>query len=808
YETCRRILARDLGVEPEAETTALYERIRHSTSSELRVLSAEIRAQGGETQTSNLKPQNIQNFPAQATPLIGRETELAELGALLENPAHRLITIVGPGGVGKTRLALAAATEETEVFTDGGAFVPLAAIRAAAFVAPAILAALDVPLQGQRDPREQLLDYLREKELLLVLDNFEQLLAPDQSDNDGITELVSEILAHAPDVTLLITWRERLALPGEWLFDLSGLSYPAGDPSDGIEGYSAVELFVQRASQVRRQFALADGEVRAVARICRLIEGLPLAIELAAAALRTHSCAAIADAIETSLSALTSRLRAIPERHRSIWATFEHSWRLLSEEERQVLARLSVFRGGFEEEAAAQVARASPQLLAALVDKSLLRWDGVARYDMHELVRQYAGAKLEQVGKARSIRNHHVAYYLALAETAEPLLSTSDQRVWLDRLEQDHDNLRAALAWAVDHNPDGALRLSGALADFWLLRGHLSQGRQWIERALAGADARARAGADPDHSAGASPHATAARAKALHGAGRIGHVQEDNVRAEELFVESLTLARALGDPRRVALLLNDLGELVLQRGDSVQAMTLYTEGLTLARAADDRIAVAHLLLGLGDVARAQGEVGYAAACYQESLAIGRALDDRRRIAWALHRLGALALEQGAHEREADAFAEGLALARDVGDHENTAWLLYFMGRLLRKQHDLAGAAARFAESAQLLHVLGAGIGVAANLVGLADVKIQYQEPAQAARLLSAAEPQHWPAWAAAERTKYDHSVAAIRAHLDQATFAAAWAAGRAMTLERAIAYALEGSETDAVASIGTTPASH
>jgi hypothetical protein len=188
--------------------------------------------------------------------------------------------------------------------------------------------------------------------------------------------------------------------------------------------------------------------------------------------------------------------------------------------------------------------------------------------------------------------------------------------------------------------------------------------------------------------------------------------------------------------------------------------------------------------------RAQGEVGYAAACYQESLAIGRALDDRRRIAWALHWLGDLALEQGAHERAADAFAEGLALAREVGDQENTAWLLYFMGRLLLEQHDLAGAAARFAESAQLLHVLGAGMGVAVNLVGLADVKIQYQEPATAARLLGAAEPQHWPAWAAAERAEYEHSVAAIRAHLDQATFAAAWAAGRAMTLEQALAEAL------------------
>ncbi|HEX9371734.1 MAG TPA: tetratricopeptide repeat protein, partial [Roseiflexaceae bacterium] len=370
-----------------------------------------------------------------------------------------------------------------------------------------------------------------------------------------------------------------------------------------------------------------------------------------------------------------------------------------------------------------------------------------------------------------------------------PLLSTSDQQVGLARLEQNHDNLRAALAWAVDHDPEGALRLSAALADFWLTRGHLSQGRQWIERALASADARAHGGADPNRSAGASPPATAVRAKALHGAGKIAHVQEDSIRAEELFAQGLTLARALGDSHRTALLLNDMAEQALQRGEAAQAAALCAEGLAFARAADDRAAVAHLLLGLGDVVWAQGEVGYAATCYHESLAIGRALDDRPRIAWALLRLGQLALARGEMQRAADAFAEGLTLAREVGDQESAAWLLYFTGRLLLQQHDLAAAAARFAESAQLLHVLGADIGVAVNLVGLADVKFHEQELTQAAQLLGAAEPQHWPAWAAPERAEYEQSVAAIRAHLDQATFAAAWAEGKKMTLEQALAEA-------------------
>jgi predicted ATPase len=425
YEICRRILVRDLRVELEAATTALYEQIRDRETG--RQGDKETSTQAGVQSLSQsprllVAPAPRHNFPAQTTLLIGRETELVELGTSLENPACRLVTIVGPGGIGKTRLALAAATEQALTFTHGAAFVPLAAISSATFLAPAIMTALDVALQGQRDPRDQLLEYLREKELLLLLDNFEQLLAPDLREEESGAVLLTDMLQRAPRVTLLVTSRERLALEGEWVFDLAGLSYPLDDPIDGVEAYESVQLFLQRAGQVRRQFALVEGEARAVARICRLVEGLPLAIKLAAAGLRTRSCAAIADAIERNLSVLATGLRAVPERHRSMWATFEHSWRLLSDEERQVFPRLSVFRGGFEEDAAAQVAQATPQLLAGLIDKSLLRWDGVARYDLHEMVRQYAGEKLEEVGETERLSRQQAAYFLALAEASEPEL--------------------------------------------------------------------------------------------------------------------------------------------------------------------------------------------------------------------------------------------------------------------------------------------------------------------------------------------------------------------------------------------------
>jgi predicted ATPase/DNA-binding SARP family transcriptional activator len=603
YETCRRTLARDLGVEPEAETTALYKGIRDGVSSELRVLGSELPAQGRETQNSKLRTQNVQNFPAQTSQLIGRESELAELGSLLENPAHRLITITGPGGIGKTRLALAAAAEQAEAFSHSAAFVPLAGLSSAAFLAPAILSALDVALQGQRDPRDQLFEYLRGKELLLVLDNVEQLLVVDQSENDGIAGLLSAILERASGATLLVTSRERLALAGEWLFDLSGLSYPLGELGDSLEGYSAVQLFMQRAGQVRRQFALAEGEARAVARICRLVEGLPLAIEQAAAALRTRSCIAVADALESSMMGLASGLRAIPERHRSMWATFEHTWRLLSDQERQVFPRLSVFRGGFQEDAAAEVAQASPQLLAALLDKSLLRWDGTMRYDMHALVRQYAGEKLEQAEAAEETRRQHATYFLALAEAAELELNGADPGILLERLEVEHDNFRAALTWAVaGGSAEVAARLAAALGWFWDTRGYLSEGRRWLEAALE------RNSALP----------ASARAKALAMAGRLARSQGDHVRATALYEVSLRLWWELGRQERIAETLLDLGSVAVFQGDDAQATARLTGSLGMFRAQDDQQGIAWALKELGALANAQGTIRAPKRCWRRA----------------------------------------------------------------------------------------------------------------------------------------------------------------------------------------------
>jgi predicted ATPase/DNA-binding SARP family transcriptional activator len=793
YETCRRILARDLGVEPEAATIGLYERIRDTASAAWFVQTDEA--------------QHLQNFPAQTTMLIGREAELAELGTLLEDPACRLITIAGPGGIGKTRLVLAAAVGQAEVFANGAAFVPLQAISSAAFVAPTILAALDVPLQGQRDPREQLLDALRNKELLLVLDNVEQLLAPDQINNDSIADLLSALLARAPGVTLLVTSRARLALPGEWLFDLSGLSFPSGELVNGIEGYSAVRLFIQRAGQVRRQFALAEGEARAVARICQLVEGLPLAIELAAAALRTRSTSAIATAIESNLSTLAIELRAVPERHRSMWATFEHSWRLLSDEERQVFARLSVFRGGFEEDAAAKVAQATPKLLAALLDKSLLRWDGVARYDVHELVRQYADEKLEQAGEAEAVLRRHAEYFVLLAEKAEPEINGPQLQMWLNRLEANYDNVRAVLAWSLrgQHAPGTdeqkastlGLRLAGALPIFWTARNRHNEGLAWIDSSLE----RNR------NIATSLPPSV--RMKALNAAGYMAVAISDHKRATALLEESVILSRDMGDYIGVATALVQLGRLARTQGDYGQAERLEEEGLALFRSQGDTSGITLALLSLSDAALEQGALDRATGYLQEALAICQDVELVDWILWVTYNLGRVAHLQGDHTRALSQLEESLTQFRDLDYTMGVGNTLTAMARVAHVQGDDSTAAQYFAKSLALLSETPFSESYLAALEGLAGVSAARGQPERAARLFGTAETQREsrgmplpPAYHAA----YEHDVAAARAELNEATFAAAWAAGRAMTLEQAIAYALEGSQVDAVSSTAATTA--
>ncbi|MDP9350014.1 MAG: tetratricopeptide repeat protein, partial [Chloroflexota bacterium] len=634
------------------------------------------------------------HLPKPPTLIVGREQEVTELRAQLRRADVCLVTVIGQAGVGKTCLSLETAAGLAPAFGDGVYFVPLASIADAELVGPAIAAVLGVKELPGATIQQTLIDFLRNRRLLLVLDNFEQvvLAAP----------LVAELLSASPELKILVTSREPLGLSAEWLFDVEGLRYPPDDDVMEFESYSAVRLFAQRTRQVQRRWVLAGSEAQAVARICRLVEGLPLAIELAAAWVRLLSCAEIAREIARSLTFLTTSRQDVPARHRSLLAAFDHSWKLLSGEEQRVLRQLSVFRGGIARGAAEEVAAASLPLLSALVDKSLLRTRGrqlqgmvqaTPWYDLHEMIRQYAWERLVASGEAAATQARHAAVCLALAEAAAPGLEGSEQVRWLDRLEGEHDNLRAALEWArASGQTELGLRLAGAIWRFWYTHGHLSEGRQWLEHLLA------RAGGSVS-----APVQAAAR----HGAAMLAHAQNDYARAVALAEENLRLFERLSDKRGMADSLHTLALVARDQGDYACATARYERSLALRRELGDIRAIAASLNSLGVVAHDQGDYGRALARYEESLALRRELGDIGGMAGTLTNLGCLAHYQGDLPIAAAWLAEALGLLRTLGDKRVMAIALDNLAEVAHDQGDNERATALYVEGLVLKRGLNA-----------------------------------------------------------------------------------------------------
>jgi predicted ATPase/DNA-binding NarL/FixJ family response regulator len=421
------------------------------------------------------------NLPPQPTPFIGREQELADIGSLLANPDCRLLTLVGPGGIGKTRLALEAVrmiagdvgtwlAMSEPPFPDGICFVPLQPLTSPDFIVPTIASVLNFTFYGARDPKQQLLDYLREQRLLLLLDNFEHLM-------DGVN-LLPEILDDAPRIRLLVTSRERLNLREEWVYDVRGLSFPENGRLSTLEDYTAVQLFLQNAR--RAGYAPQDTDAAAIVRICQMVEGIPLAIELAAAWVRIMPCAEIAREVERSLDILTTTTRNVPEKHRSMRAAFERSWDLLTGEEQAEFRKLSVFRGGFTREAAEQIAGATLRTLSALVDKSLLRVDRNGRYDLHELLRQYSAERLAGSSEeAEQIHDRHCSYYARFMERQWSRLTGSEIKSSLHDINIELDNVRAGWEWAVHYHKAAEVEAAlYSLGDFYWLSSRYPEGQQ------------------------------------------------------------------------------------------------------------------------------------------------------------------------------------------------------------------------------------------------------------------------------------------------------------------------------------------
>jgi predicted ATPase/DNA-binding NarL/FixJ family response regulator len=685
------------------------------------------------------------NLPFQLTSLVGRQREISEVEGLLAEA--RLLTLTGPGGSGKTRLALAVAAEVVEDYEDGSWLVELAPLSDPELVAQAVASALSVREEPGIPLVKTLADYLAPRNVLLVMDNCEHLV-------QACAELTETLLRSCPDLGILATSREALGVPGETLFAVPPLSLP--DPRhlpvvEGLLQYEAARLFVERARTVRPDFALTERNAVAVAQVCYRLDGIPLAIELAAARTKVLSVEQISGRLEGSFGMLSSGGRTAMPHHRTLRATMEWSHGLLTEEERFLFRRLAVFAGGFMLEAAESVCAGEGleeevlEVLSHLVDKSLVlveEQDGEMRYRLLETVRQYASEKLKEAGEEAEVRQCHAAYHLALAEVAEPGLKGARPVAWLERLEREHDNLRAALGWALESGEaELGLRLAGTLGGFWLVRGHLSEGRHWLEAAL---DNRAEA---PEPM----------RVKVLIRAGLIAREQGDYERSVALIEESLALARRLGDKVSVATALKNLGWAALLRNELERASELSQEAVSLQREMNDEGGLAQALTVLGLVTMVQRDYERAMVLHEESLPLAREAEDDIVISLSLM-AGSLAfLGRGDHRRATELCGEGLELSWRLKMTHPTASHLYIAASLAGSQGQSIRSARLWGAAESLLDTIGSML-------------------------------------APVERQLYEPYIAAARARIGELAWKAAWLEGRTMSPEQAIEYALETPE--------------
>ena len=733
YDECVRVLAAELGAPPEEATTALYEAIRSrriGPAAEASVVAPPL------TTTQDLRPAPAfrHNLPTPSTPFIGRQTEVAAILQTLGDPACRLLTLVGPGGIGKSRLAIEAAHRLAQEagagasFADGVFWVALNGVDDLGGIAPAIAGAIGLTFEGGAPAREQLFRHLRRRRLLLVLDNFEHLV--DEA------SLVAELLAAAPDTKLLITSREAINIQEEWFHTVSGMAFPesvAGDlsPDDLLNdhtwlNYDAVQFFTQCALRAQPGFSPL-AEAPHVMRICRMAEGMPLALELAASWLKALTVEHVADELARGLDILSARHRNLPERHRSMVAAFETSWQQLSAPEQRAFAALAVFQGGFTLIAAQRVTNISLPLLSNLVNKSLLRRERDGRYTIHELLRQYGGQKLaDSPDEEQQVRDRHCQFYGAFLQARQVELKGEQQVEALNAIGMEIENIRLgwhrALAPRGDYGERAHLveRYLDALFHFYDMRSQFRLGEETFRHAVEqmadgaerhgqivrakllgrqgwftfhrGESARGRALLQQSAEGLLALGAQADAVFSLNYLGAVCRHMGDYAAARPYLRQSLALAETHGDRFGMSVALNILGQIALLEEDLTAARRACQESLAIKRAIGDRWGALFSLLYLGDMARMEGDLWEARRLYEESLAISRSIGDRRGEAICLGNLGELTESQGDFATAADLYQQSLTLFDEIHNAPGVLSAHARLGNLARKQGDDAAAA--------------------------------------------------------------------------------------------------------------------
>ncbi|MEO5952995.1 MAG: tetratricopeptide repeat protein [Chloroflexia bacterium] len=727
-------------------------------------------------------------LPVAPTHLIGREQEIARLRELLWHNKTRILTLVGPPGIGKTRLAQELAATLQDDFKDGMAYIPLASVLDPELLPATLAAGLGIKESSKHSLIETLQDTLRDKQLLLVLDNFEQI-----AEAAGV---VTSLLSVAPQLKVLVTSRTPLHLRGEKLLSVPPLALPDLQHMPAyneLAEIEAVALFVERAQDAQNNFELTSENAALVAAICNQLDGIPLAIELAAAKIRLLSLPQLLARLEHRLSILTGGPRDAPMHQQTLRQSIESSYMLMNSDGQKLFRQLGIFLGPFTLEAAEEVTDTDIEGMEAILDQSLLRrqadgvmvGDGEALFSMLSSIREYAREKLDAQGETDSTALKHTRYYLKLVLAAEPELSTANQKLWVNRLAASYADIRAAFNWSLKNGEIAlALHMAGTLWRYWYVTGEFSDGRRWLELALG-------CGSDQPPEM---------RALVLHGIGTLAERQNDLAAAESYLLESIAIRQHSGNKHALANTLNSIGTVYYSQGSAEKAETAYRQALALHEELGEKEDMARIQGNLAMVYYSRGEYERASAILEETLAMRRELRFQVHIASALNNLALLMLLLGDYERSLTYSEDAVALDFELGDQMGRAFSLGNLGHAARRLGQYERAQSALAESFLLFTNMGDKRNQAASLLRLAAVAVWSGKPARAARLYGVAEAVREAVDIevdTAELADYQESLALTRDKLSQVELNAAWSVGRAMKSDEARALALDGEDIDA-----------